>query len=61
VGSVGTVTGMVNSFTVIALKGNGDPQLLAGGISEALFDHCYWFGYCNPNYDRLSILSEYNR
>jgi len=35
-GLFGTVTGMVNSFTVIALKGNGDPQLLAGGISEAL-------------------------
>jgi len=35
-GLFGTVTGMVRSFTVIALKGNGDPQLLAGGISEAL-------------------------
>jgi len=35
-GLFGTVTGMVRAFTVIALKGNGDPQLLAGGISEAL-------------------------
>lgn len=35
-GLFGTVTGMVTAFTVIALKGNGDPQLLAGGISEAL-------------------------
>jgi len=35
-GLFGTVTGMVSAFTVIALKGNGDPQLLAGGISEAL-------------------------
>lgn len=35
-GLLGTVSGMVRAFTVIALKGNGDPQLLAGGISEAL-------------------------
>jgi biopolymer transport protein ExbB len=35
-GLFGTVTGMVRAFTVIALKGNGDPQMLAGGISEAL-------------------------
>jgi biopolymer transport protein ExbB len=28
--------GMVRAFTAIALKGTGDPQLLAGGISEAL-------------------------
>jgi len=35
-GLFGTVTGMVRCFTVIALKGTGDPALLAGGISEAL-------------------------
>ena len=35
-GLLGTVTGMVRAFTAIALKGTGDPQLLAGGISEAL-------------------------
>lgn len=35
-GLLGTVTGMVKAFTSIALKGTGDPQLLAGGISEAL-------------------------
>jgi biopolymer transport protein ExbB len=35
-GLFGTVTGMVRAFTAIALKGTGDPQLLAGGISEAL-------------------------
>jgi biopolymer transport protein ExbB len=35
-GLLGTVTGMVRAFTAIALKGTGDPQLLAHGISEAL-------------------------
>ncbi|MFH1540535.1 MAG: MotA/TolQ/ExbB proton channel family protein [Elusimicrobiota bacterium] len=35
-GLLGTVTGMIRCFTVIALKGTGDPQSLAGGISEAL-------------------------
>ena len=35
-GLLGTVSGMVSAFTAIALKGTGDPQLLAGGISEAL-------------------------
>jgi biopolymer transport protein ExbB len=35
-GLLGTVSGMVKAFTAIALKGTGDPQLLAGGISEAL-------------------------
>jgi len=35
-GLLGTVFGMIRAFTAIALKGTGDPQLLAGGISEAL-------------------------
>jgi biopolymer transport protein ExbB len=35
-GLLGTVMGMIRAFTAIALKGTGDPQLLAGGISEAL-------------------------
>jgi biopolymer transport protein ExbB len=35
-GLLGTVTGMIRSFTTIALEGTGDPQALAGGISEAL-------------------------
>merc|ERR1711964_661524 len=35
-GLLGTVTGMINAFTTIALEGTGDPQALAGGISQAL-------------------------
>jgi biopolymer transport protein ExbB len=36
-GLLGTVTGMITSFRVMALqKGVGSPELLAGGIAEAL-------------------------
>ncbi len=36
VGLLGTVTGLIVCFNVIALEGSGDPQLLAGGVSQAL-------------------------
>lgn len=35
-GLLGTVTGMISTFDVITEYGNGNPKLLAGGISEAL-------------------------
>lgn len=35
-GLLGTVIGMIDVFTVIRLQGTGDPNELAGGISEAL-------------------------
>lgn len=35
-GLLGTVVGMIDVFTVIRLEGTGDPNELAGGISEAL-------------------------
>jgi biopolymer transport protein ExbB len=36
VGLLGTVIGMIESFSAIASSGMGDPTLLAGGISKAL-------------------------
>jgi len=36
IGLLGTVTGMITTFSVITEHGTGDPQLLSGGISEAL-------------------------
>ena len=36
-GLLGTVTGMIEVFQVIALKGSGNPNEMAGGISQALF------------------------
>ena len=35
-GLLGTVTGMIQVFEVIALQGTGDPQEMAHGISQAL-------------------------
>ena len=35
-GLLGTVTGMITTFSVIELQGTGDAQSMAGGISEAL-------------------------
>ncbi len=35
-GLLGTVTGMIATFKVIALQGTGDAQAMAGGIAEAL-------------------------
>lgn len=35
-GLLGTVTGMIGTFQAITLFGTGDPQRMAGGISEAL-------------------------
>lgn len=36
IGLLGTVTGMIRVFRVLALEGPGNPFALAGGISEAL-------------------------
>lgn len=35
-GLLGTVTGMIGTFQSITVFGTGDPQLMAGGISQAL-------------------------
>lgn len=35
-GLLGTVTGMIHTFTLIGIFGTGDPRLLSAGISEAL-------------------------
>ncbi|MEE9494667.1 MAG: MotA/TolQ/ExbB proton channel family protein [Gammaproteobacteria bacterium] len=35
-GLLGTVTGMINVFEVIALQGSGKPEAMADGISQAL-------------------------
>lgn len=35
-GLLGTVTGMIEVFQVIAVQGSGDPQAMADGISQAL-------------------------
>lgn len=36
IGLLGTVTGMIGAFGKITISGTGDPNAIAGGISEAL-------------------------
>ncbi|MGL4867671.1 MAG: MotA/TolQ/ExbB proton channel family protein, partial [Cetobacterium sp.] len=36
IGLLGTVTGMIEAFGKIAVSGAGDPNAVAGGISQAL-------------------------
>lgn len=40
-GLLGTVTGMIQAFNNMALKGAGDPNVVAGGISQALLTTAY--------------------
>ncbi len=40
-GFLGTVTGMIKSFAVLAEAGLGNPKLVAAGISEALITTAY--------------------
>ena len=41
VGLLGTVSGMISTFSVVTEKGSSDPQAMAGGISEALLTTQY--------------------
>jgi biopolymer transport protein ExbB len=47
-GLLGTVVGMIKAFTTIALEGTGDPQQLAGGISQALLTTATGLGIAIP-------------
>ncbi len=40
-GLLGTITGMIGAFDAIAAKGLGDPNVVAGGIGEALVTTAY--------------------
>jgi biopolymer transport protein ExbB len=47
-GLLGTVTGMIGTFSVITVHGTGDPKLLSGGISEALLTTQLGLGVAIP-------------
>jgi biopolymer transport protein ExbB len=67
-GLLGTVTGMIQAFTVITAAGVGNPTLLAGGIAEALvttaaglivaIPSLIFHRYFNSLVDRLAIEME---
>ena len=58
IGLLGTVTGMIKAFQVVALHGTGDAKILAGGISEALFTTAGGLFVAIP---ALIIYNYYNR
>jgi biopolymer transport protein ExbB len=47
-GLLGTITGMIKTFNVIAALGYGHPEALAGGISEALIATASGLGVAIP-------------
>lgn len=47
-GLLGTVTGMIDTFGLIAAYGSGDPKLLSSGISEALITTKFGLGMAIP-------------
>ncbi len=49
-GLLGTVTGMIKAFTVISHAGIGNPQMLAGGISEALITTAAGLTVASPSF-----------
>lgn len=56
-GLLGTVTGMINTFNMITVFGAGDPQTLAGGISEALITTEYGLIVAIPSLLLHAVLS----
>ena len=48
-GLLGTVIGMIKVFSAITAVGVGDPQVLAGGISEALITTAAGVSVCIPS------------
>ena len=47
-GLLGTVTGMIHTFQLLSLFGNGDAQTLSGGISQALISTEYGLALAIP-------------
>lgn len=56
-GLLGTVTGIITTFDVIAVVGSGQPRLMAGGISEALITTATGLAIAIPGLLAHSVLS----
>lgn len=55
-GLLGTVVGMIATFQSISLFGSGDPQLMAGGISQALVTTVEGLVVAIPIYFAITLL-----
>jgi biopolymer transport protein ExbB len=56
-GLLGTITGMIKTFNVIAALGYGHPEALAGGISEALIATASGLGVAIPTFVLYNFFS----
>lgn len=56
-GLLGTVNGMITTFSVVTTKGTSDAQLLAGGISEALLTTQFGLAIAIPSLIGHALLS----
>lgn len=56
-GLLGTVTGIIATFDVIAVVGSGQPRLMAGGISQALITTATGLAIAIPGLLAHSVLS----
>ncbi|MEM6296259.1 MAG: MotA/TolQ/ExbB proton channel family protein [Myxococcota bacterium] len=56
-GLLGTVTGMIHTFSVVTESGTAEPQLLAAGISEALLTTQFGLAIAIPAYLAHALLS----
>ncbi|MCR9160749.1 MAG: MotA/TolQ/ExbB proton channel family protein [Nannocystaceae bacterium] len=56
-GLLGTVTGMIHTFSVVTDSGTAEPQLLAAGISEALLTTQFGLAVAIPAYLAHALLS----
>lgn len=56
-GLLGTVSGLIRTFSVIAVEGTGEAQSISGGISEALITTLFGLAIAIPAFMAHSLLS----
>ena len=56
-GLLGTVSGLIRTFSVIAVEGTGEAQSISGGISEALITTLFGLAIAIPSFMAHSLLS----
>ena len=56
-GLLGTVSGLIKTFSVIAIEGTGEAQSISGGISEALITTLFGLAVAIPTFMAHALLS----
>jgi len=55
-GLLGTVSGLIKTFSVIAVEGTGEAQSISGGISEALITTLFGLVVAIPSFMLHAVL-----